>query len=335
MKQVDRTHTRPFDASPASQAAAAVARGVVLLLAAGGMIAALSAAVAPVHAQEADARHMLWEISDGEATVGHLLGSVHYMKPEVYPLASAYQRAFDAADVVAFEVDLDSLQAEAPGLFSRLGTFQDETTLQAVIPDSTWTALEARFGSLGLPASQMQGFEPWAVAFTVTALDLQRAGYSPESGIDRHFFDRTKDAGKSIVGLESPAEQMRYFDEMSVDLQAAFLHYSLQDAERTMEQFDEIVAAWEVGDADRLADLVQGELGERFPRLYETIIAERNRKWIPQITALAEGDGMPLIIVGAGHITGPDGLVTLLHEQGYAVEQIETPPVGEDGAEAR
>ncbi|MFW6193208.1 MAG: TraB/GumN family protein [Gemmatimonadota bacterium] len=265
---------------------------------------------------------MLWEVADGEATAGYLLGSVHYMKPEAYPLDSVYDRAFESADVVAFEVDLDSLQAEAQTLFLSMGTYQDETTLSRVLSDSTWESLETRLGSLGLPAAQMQQFEPWAVALTVTALELQRAGYSPESGVDRHFFDRAREAGKTVVGFETPAEQLRYFDEMTVDLQTAFLRYSLQDAERTMEQFDEIVEAWQAGDADRLADLVQGELDARFPRLYETIVAGRNRTWMPRITELLESDRMPLIVVGAGHISGPDGLATLLREAGFTVEQI-------------
>lgn len=313
---------RRSDARPACPTSATVTRRLLLSLAAAGILAALTST--PVRAQAGGdgGQHMVWEISNGEATAGYLLGSVHYMKRDAYPLDSVYQQAFEAADVVAFEVDLDSLQAEAQTLFISMGTYQDETTLSGVLSDSTWTALEARLASLGIPAAQMQRFEPWAMAFTVTALELQRAGYSQESGIDRHFFDRATEAGKTVVGFESPTEQLRYFDEMSVDLQTAYLRYSLQDAERTLQQFDKMVAAWQAGDADQLTDLVQGELRGRFPRLYETIVVERNRKWMPQITELLESDDIPLIVVGAGHIAGPEGLVTLLRETGYAVEQM-------------
>lgn len=322
MTSTDSSQRRPFAATAAPPTPATVARRPLLLLAAAGLLAGLSPAPTSAQTEESDGQHMLWDISDGEATAGYLLGSVHYMKPEIYPLDSVYQRAFRSADVVAFEVDLDSLQVEAQTLFIRMGTYQDETTLSGVLSDSTWSALEARLASLGLPASQLQRFEPWAVAFTVTALQLQRAGYSPESGIDRHFFDRAKEAGKTIVGFETPAEQMGYFDEMSVDLQTAYLRYSLEDAERTLQQFDDMVAAWQAGDADQLAELVQGQLNARFPQLYETIVAGRNRTWMPRITELLESDWMPLIVVGAGHITGPDGLLTLLREKGYAVEQM-------------
>ncbi|MFW6010630.1 MAG: TraB/GumN family protein [Gemmatimonadota bacterium] len=322
MNRPDSSHRRSSWKSPALGTTAVVARWLLLPLVAAACIAALSPASTQAQAGGDDGRHMLWEVADGEATAGYLLGSVHYMKPEAYPLDSVYDRAFESADVVAFEVDLDSLQAEAQTLFLSMGTYQDETTLSRVLSDSTWESLETRLGSLGLPAAQMQQFEPWAVALTVTALELQRAGYSPESGVDRHFFDRAREAGKTVVGFETPAEQLRYFDEMTVDLQTAFLRYSLQDAERTMEQFDEIVEAWQAGDADRLADLVQGELDARFPRLYETIVAGRNRTWMPRITELLESDRMPLIVVGAGHISGPDGLATLLREAGFTVEQI-------------
>lgn len=297
-------------------------RRLAALAVASLLAGALGAASARAQ-QAADAqKHMLWEVSTGEGTAGYLVGSVHYMKSDAYPLDSIYDRAFESADALAFEVNLDSAQTDAQTLLQEYGTYRGEQSLQDALPDSTWAALRSRLGELGLPAARMGRFEPWAVALTVTALQVQRAGYSPQSGIDRHFFDRAGEAGKAIVALETAEEQIKIFDGLPADLQAAFLRHSLREAERMVQEFDDMVAAWRAGDTGRLMELLRGEMHEKYPGLYRTLLVERNRNWMPQITEMLEGDRLPMIVVGAGHVPGEGGLAAMLREQGYTVEQL-------------
>lgn len=307
---------------PATFPAAALSRRLLPLLVAALFAAAARPAPAAAQATAANGqKHMLWEISSEAGTAGYLVGSVHYMKPGAYPLAEVYDEAFRSADVLAFEINLDSLQAKAQSLFQRLGTYPGQKTLEGQLADSTYATLRTRVSDLGVPAASLSRMEPWAAALVVAALEIQRAGYRPQSGIDRHFFDRAKKAGKALASLETPAEQMKYFDGLPAETQAAFLRQSLRQAERIVQQFDEMVAAWRAGDARRTTELVQGEMREQFPDLYRTLIVDRNRKWLPQIVRLLESEGRPMIVVGVGHVTGPHGLVGMLRSEGYTVEQ--------------
>lgn len=264
---------------------------------------------------------MLWTISKDGTTAGHLVGSVHYMKPDAYPLPSAYDEAFQASDVLVVETNLDSAQAKAQGLIRRLGMYAGSKTLKSELADSTYALLQARADSLGLKLGRMQRMEPWVLSIIVPATQMQKMGYSGKSGIDTHFFTKAKKAGKERVALETPAEQFRFFDQFSSERQTTYLHYSLREADRTVQVIDDIVAAWTRGDTEKMETLMQDEMQATFPDLYQTLIVERNQNWMSQLTDLLADETRPMIVVGAGHVVGDDGLVAMLREKGYTVEQ--------------
>lgn len=315
-----RRSPTPTTASPGTTARGTVVRRLLLLLVASAVASATAAS--PAAAQDdAGQRHMLWEISSEQGTEGYLVGSVHLMKPDAYPLGEAYDRAFESADVLAFEVNLDSLQSNAMSLFQRYGLYQGGQTLQGQLPDSTYAILQQEVSELGVPLARLQSFEPWAVSLTVTSLQLRQAGYSGQSGIDRHFFDRAKEADKGLASLETAEEQIKFFDELPPEQQATYLHQSLREADRALQQVDEIVRHWKAGEAEQATALIQGEMRDNYPELYETLIVQRNGNWMPQMTRMLESDRVPMFVVGLGHVSGPDGLVGMLREEGYSVRQ--------------
>lgn len=268
-----------------------------------------------------DQNHMLWKISKNGNTEGYLVGSIHFMKADAYPLHDPFGEAFEASDVIAFEANIDSLQSQAQQLIGRLGMYPGDKSLRSELSDSTYSLLESRAESLGLNLTQMRKLEPWVLSIIIPATQMQRAGYSGQSGVDSHFFRRAKDAGKKRVAFETPAEQLGFFDRFPANRQEAYLTFSLRDAEQNVEMIDQMAAAWISGDADRLEDLVQSEMKSEFPDLYQTLIVERNQAWMPQIKTLLAAESQPFIVVGAGHVTGAHGLVSMLREDGYTVEQ--------------
>jgi len=266
-------------------------------------------------------RRMLWEIRSDTGTVGYLVGSVHLMKPDIYPLGAAFDDAFAESDVVAFEVNLDSIQTQAPTLFPQLGMYAGNKTLEDALSADTFAMLQATTDSLGIPLARLQRMEPWVVSMTLPALLYQQAGYSPQSGIDIHFFERAKEAGKPVRALETLEEQLRIFDDLSPEMQENLLRQSLQDAGRTVQMMDEMADAWTHGDIERLETMLNEEMQQDFPMLYRRLLVDRNENWMPQIESMIENNDRPMIVVGAGHMAGPNGLIALLEAQGYTVEQ--------------
>ena len=81
-----------------------------------------------------------------------------------------------------------------------------------------------------------------------------------------------------------------------------------------------MVRAWQHGDTDWFDHQLQSELG-RDPRLYQSVLGSRNRKWLPTIEALLNDDKNYLVIVGTGHLVGPGSVIDLLKKDGILATQ--------------
>jgi uncharacterized protein len=286
----------------------------------------LAGAAAPLHAQTEEcpaAGLPLWQAEFGDATV-YLMGSVHLLRPEVYPLHDALYDAFDAAHVVAFELDLSQVAAAAPLMMQR-GTYQDGTTLADRLPPGLYEQLVARVAELGLPAQLFAPMKPWLASLMLSSLVLQRGGYETAAGIDMHFFERAQAAGTPVLGLETVEEQLDVFEGLSPAGQVAMLESTIAELDDTLEQLDRATVLWRVGDAEGLARLVTESMADQ-RELTERILHERNRAWVPRIEALPERGDPAVVIVGVAHLVGEGSVIALLRERGHAVRPVQACP---------
>ncbi len=266
---------------------------------------------------------MLWRVaSEANETEGYLVGSVHVMKKDAYPLDPVFGEAFSEADMLVLEANLDSMQVKAQTLVRELALYPPGTTLEKELPAETYAMLEKRAEKIGLNLAQMQRMEPWMVSIMVPTRQMQKAGYSQNQGLDRHFFDKAKKAGTPVRALETAEEQMRFFDDLPPERQEDYLRQSLEKADRTVENFDKIVRYWKTGNAGGIEEMMVEQMQNDAPALYERLITERNETWMSRLTEMLGAEGLPMIVVGAGHVVGGNGLVELLRENGYQVEQL-------------
>jgi uncharacterized protein YbaP (TraB family) len=80
--------------------------------------------------------------------------------------------------------------------------------------------------------------------------------------------------------------------------------------------------AWRKGDTGKLNELMVNDLKSRQPKLYKRLLADRNRNWLPLIEAYMKTPKTEFILVGAGHLVGPDGLIEMLKKNGCKVEKL-------------
>ncbi|PYQ94493.1 MAG: hypothetical protein DMF96_25830, partial [Acidobacteria bacterium] len=155
----------------------------------------------------------------------------------------------------------------------------------------------------------------------LSALEMQKAGFDPELGIDKHFYDQAKTDGKSVQGLETAEYQIARFDGMTMEQQDHLLAETLKDVETEQANTKKLVDAWRTGDVPNVERLVLSELKQE-PLLYQRLLVDRNKNWLPKIEALFSRRGHALVVVGAAHLVGPDGVVEMLKARGYTVEQM-------------
>ena len=291
--------------------------GLVLALpVAGSMAVRTNAAAPPVP--------LLWRVSDGDSRVW-LLGSFHLLAKSDYPLSADVDRAFDDADSLAFEVTQDDLESpDVLPTMMRLATSDPAASLDRALPADLREPLARRMAAYGLPAAQMGRFEPWFVNVTLVTLVGQRSGYAPEDGLDRHLMARARAAGKPITGLETVAEQLQVLDGTPLSEQVESLREFVDEGDDANAKLDELHAAWRSADVPAIERLMRDEMAQRTPVTYRRVAIDRNRAWVPQIERmLAQGEGHDvLVVVGALHLVGPEGVVELLRARGHRVERV-------------
>ena len=286
------------------------------------VFAAVLAATAHPDAQTAPgaARSFLWKVQAG-AKVLYLAGSVHALSADVYPLSQAFEGAFTASGTLVEEIDLaeaDSLSM-APMLLTK-GMYADGRRFDTSVSKDTATLVASRMSAAGLPVEMIQAMKPWMVMMTISALEAQKAGLNASLGLDKHFYDRAKAAGKPVVGLETAESQIDRLDRMPDALQEQLLRSTISELDTQRGSLHMIVSAWQRGDASSIEKMLLSSFTP-YPAAYKSLIVERNQNWIPQIDACLARPQPCFVVVGAAHLVGPDGLVTLLQRKGYRVEQ--------------
>lgn len=294
-----------------------------VLMLAGLLLALPVAGSSPVAAPSTPPVPLLWKVSDADNSL-YLLGSFHLLAKSDYPLSRDVDRAFDDAESLVFEVAPEDL--DDPGITARmfaLASSDPDRSLSQALPGDLRGPLDERMRRYGLPADRMAAFEPWFVDTMLVTLVGQRAGYAPEDGLDRVLMARAKAAGKPASGLETVDAQLATLDGTPLDEQIAALREFVEERDPA-ERLGELHRAWRNADIATLERLTREEMAERTPVTYRRVNVERNRAWTPRLEALLrEGRGHDaLVVVGALHLLGPDGVVAALKARGYRVERI-------------
>ena len=278
-------------------------------------------AVSTLGHTEAATRNFLWKAT-GKQGVVYLVGSVHMLTKDYYPLDPAVDSAFKDSDLLVEEADLGELLSlnSQMQLLTR-GMLPPNQSLDKVLSPSTFALLNKRIGNLGMPVEALMRFKPWMLAMTVEALEWQKAGFDPELGLDKHFYDRAQTDGKTVQGLETFEYQISRFDELSMDQQDRLLADSLKGLDTETANVNKLADAWKAGDAPAVERIVLRDL-KQDPQMYQRLLVERNRNWLPKLEALFARRGHAFVVVGAAHLIGPDGLLAMLKARGYSIEQL-------------
>lgn len=292
-----------------------VRRGTVPLL-----LAVVITCLALVCSAGAQSRSFLWKVTKGSGAV-YLVGSVHMLSKDYYPLSPSMEAGFAEADLLIEELDFAEMMApDAQLMLLTRGMLPEGQSLDAVLSKPTLDLVSTRVSALGLPVEPLKRFKPWALALTLLALEWKKAGFDADLGLDRHFYDRARESGRAVQGLETVAYQVSRFDEMSMADQDRMLVQSLKDLETETAEVKALADAWQAGDAAAVEGVVLRDL-KNDAQLYRRLIVERNQAWLPKVEALFARSKPAFVVVGAAHLVGPDGLLAALRAKGYALEQ--------------
>jgi uncharacterized protein YbaP (TraB family) len=263
----------------------------------------------------------MW-MAEGAANRVYLLGSVHLLRAQDHPLPQVIDDVYDDAETLYMELDMDDLDPLLmQSTINRLGMLDEGTSLQDVMGVELYAEAKARAAELDLPLEMLERTEPWLAAITVEQLALSRIGFNPSYGVEMHLLRKATSDGKEILGFESVEQQLAYLDGLSLDAQRDLLMQTLAESAAIQDLMDDLILAWRSGDIDYLERTLLEDVSG-YPELYDTIVASRNRLWVDTIDALLEQREDYLVVVGALHLVGEDGVPQLLEQRGVRITQM-------------
>jgi len=263
----------------------------------------------------------VWVATSGANKV-YLGGTVHLLRPGDYPLPEEYEQAYTDSERLFFETDVSSMNdmSVQASMLQQL-TYSDSRSLNTVLSAEAYESLANHLNSVGMPIMMMEKFKPGLVVSTLQLLEFQKLGFTPQ-GVDVYFNNRALGDAKTVGELESVQDQINYIANMGEGNESEFILLSLNDLEEISSSIEGLITAWREGDIQALAELFVDDMKSESEDLYNSLLLERNQNWLPIIERMFSEGGNEFVLVGAAHLVGEDGLLSLLQARGYQIEQL-------------
>jgi uncharacterized protein YbaP (TraB family) len=260
---------------------------------------------------------MLWQIERRGLKSSYLLGTIHSSDRRITRLTPVVAGALDSSAQFVMEMEFDATVLMQFGTAMVLDEGRDlESLLGTRLFRKTVAAMEAR----GMPEMVVRQLKPW-VAMAMLSMPRSDGG----TILDMVLRQRAADRGIPTAGLETAAEQLAVFDSLAVKDQIALLTMTIDQLPHLPAFFEQLIQAYAADDLDRIVRLSRRAMshasGDTARRFMQKLNVDRNRRMADRIVPYIE-QGNSFIAVGSLHLAGPDGLLTLLAQRGYATRAV-------------
>ncbi len=265
---------------------------------------------------------------NGRRSKVYLFGSVHLMKKNMYPLHSAIIERFENADKLVVEINTDAIPVQQlQEEFTRRGTLPDGRSLADELSPATLQQVRQVLAARGYGIQAFQNMQPWFFEQTFVAQEMLVYGYDPTAGIDSYLIQQANEAGKPVLELETLAQQLDMLSQASATEQDLSLRHTFEllAQDSVQAELNRLVVDWLRGDVDRMYRYMTEPVKE-FPELnpyIKRLLDDRNAQMAKKIRRWLRGKGRYFVVVGAGHLGGPKGLVKRLEKKGYKAKQVQ------------
>ncbi len=253
----------------------------------------------------------VWKISGDKGHL-YLAGTIHLLGEADWPLPDAFETAFNSADLLVFETDLDATQTPEFGqkMMGQMA-YKGNRTLKDRIKPATFRALGKFARKRGVPPEDLSRFKPGMVMVFLTMAEMKRLGIAGK-GVDEFYFQKAQKKNLPMQFLESPMEQIRFLADIGKKNEDQMIRYIIKDVGELPAIVGKVKTAWRNGDMPALNAATTQPLKKDYPGLYHSLMVRRNRNWLPEIKKMLATPEVEFILVGAAHLAGDDGLLRLL-----------------------
>ncbi len=268
-----------------------------------------------------EAKSFLWEVEvKGEKS--YILGSIHMLKKSSFPLKKELETGFDNCNFLVVEADISTENmGEILRVTMEKSGYKDGTKLKDHISPETFNLAKKRMDELNMSIDYFKNFKPWFLSMSITSMELMKLGFDPNIGVDKYFLNKAEE--KKILELEGIPFQIGIFDNFSDKENDMFLLSSLKEADSLGENVDAMVTAWQSGDIKALSKMVTENRSDEaeLEDIFAILIDKRNLSMSVKMEKWLNEGGRYFFVVGAAHLVGEKGIINLLREKGFKLNQ--------------
>ena len=276
----------------------------------------------PTILPDSSEKSLLWKISgQGLSEPSYLYGTIHLIGQDDFFLSDSTRAFIDAAGMVVFEVDMADMTNIAAQIGLLMDAFMDGgRSLKDLLPAEDYQLVKAYFQEMGLPVFLYERMKPmFLTVFTSMDMEPDAMSSGEMRSYEMEILELARAGDKRTGGLETIEYQMSMFDSISYEEQAQMLVESIRSEQQGGDALEELVRLYKSQDIDAMANLLKTEDG--MGKHEDMLLVTRNRNWIPVMKEMMAGQ-QTFFAVGAGHLGGPQGVVRLLRQEGYAVVPV-------------
>jgi uncharacterized protein len=283
----------------------------------GKILAGLLVLVANLNTS-AQEKSLLWQVSgNGLKKPSYIFGTIHMICKDDYFWTDAMKQSFAKSDKVCLEMDMDDMNvmmSVTSGMMDKTGkklsdyfTADQYKRLSKYVKDS-----------LGMEISMFEMMKP----VVLQTLMASRGTYCEDAvSYEEHIMKSAQEASKEILGLESPEDQLKVLESIPVDsvIKSVMEAVGAGGANEEREEYAQLVSTYKAQDIAGLHKMIvaSGEFGGET----DVFIDDRNKKWIGPMKGMMNKSSV-FFAVGAGHLSGQNGVINLLKNSGYKVEPL-------------
>jgi len=294
-----------------------IVRLLIRYVAAGLLLSVLIGASA-----EAASTPFLWQVQGPKAT-HYLLGSVHLQPRSTSGLPGSIVEAYHQSQGVVFETDIDALHSRSTQIaFAKKGK-ATSGGLQREVGDELYRQTQQSLRKMGLPTNYCDQIRAWLCAMSIELYQWRKEGFDGAEGIDERIYAAASHDARLTRWLEAPEQQIAIFTDMPDAMSREFLASSIDTSTDPLDSPQALYRAWRNNDVEAIVAL-SADMHKHYPAIYERLLAARNRAWTPRLVEMLGESAPQLIVVGAAHLVGPDGLIAALKAKGYIVTPVTT-----------
>lgn len=266
-------------------------------------------------AQKPKEKSLLWKIEGNDLQApSYLYGTFHLLCPTDFSMHDTIKQLFSKTNQLYLEIDIDD--PELTNKMMKSINMKNGVTIKDLLSPAEYDTIAKLFKEkTKIPFSIVNNYKP----FMVTSMLYPSLMECSPIAFEKEFEKLAKAQKVELKGLETIEDQLNVFETIPYQAQAKMLVNTLMEADKSKQQFKQMVELYKSKDIKKMLNNTQGDTD--LGKFEKVLLEKRNKNWIPVMEQQIKI--MPTFFaVGAGHLAGKNGVIRLLRKQGYKVTPI-------------